>query len=83
MTDPQEMTCQKLVELLTEYLEGTLAETERSRFERHLAECDGCQTYIEQMRQTIRTMGKLEKFRIPPEALRKFLSIFRNWKKGE
>lgn len=83
MADPQEMSCKELVELITEYLEGMLPEPERARFERHLAQCDGCQTYIEQMRQMIGALGKIEERSIPPEVLEKFLLVFRNWKKDQ
>ena len=33
----QELTCQQLVELVTDYLEGALSAPERARFEAHLA----------------------------------------------
>ncbi|HLZ38790.1 MAG TPA: zf-HC2 domain-containing protein, partial [Mycobacteriales bacterium] len=45
-----EIDCQDLVELVTEYLEGTLPPELRRRFEDHLALCEGCDTYVEQMR---------------------------------
>jgi predicted anti-sigma-YlaC factor YlaD len=54
-----EMTCKELVELVTEYLEGTLSALDCGRFEEHLAECPGCHTYLQQMRQTIRVLGRL------------------------
>src|SRR5690348_8905597 len=47
------LTCREFVELATEYLEGTMSDEDRSRFEQHLAICPGCVTYVEQMRQTI------------------------------
>ena len=36
------LTCQELVEIVTAYIEETLPEAERQRFDMHLAECDGC-----------------------------------------
>ena len=51
------LSCRELVELVTAYLEGTLPAGARKRFEAHLAECDGCTTYLEQMRTTIRLSG--------------------------
>lgn len=47
------MTCQELVELVTEYLEGALSREDRSRFEAHVAECPGCATYLSQFEATI------------------------------
>ena len=51
------LVCREFVELVTDYLEGTLPEEERVRFEAHLAECDGCTGYLEDMR---RVVGSLE-----------------------
>ncbi len=62
-----ELTCRELVELVTEYLEGTLPEPERLRFDAHLAECPYCQTYLEQMRQTIAPVGRLTEDTIDAE----------------
>src|SRR5919202_239483 len=73
------LSCQGLVVLVTEYLEGRLLPAERERFEMHLAICDGCREYVEQMRQTIRLLGKLTEDAIQPEAKRKLLSAFRDW----
>jgi anti-sigma factor RsiW len=76
------MTCKELVELVTEYLEGALPPDERTRFETHLASCQGCTNYLAQMQQTIRLSGKLTEQTIPPDAGGELLRIFRNWKKG-
>ncbi|HEX4841631.1 MAG TPA: zf-HC2 domain-containing protein [bacterium] len=81
MTIP-EMSCQELVELVTEYLEGTLSESDKARFQAHLKECDGCETYLEQMRLAIRALGRLTDTSIPPDAQQKLLMAFRNWKKN-
>ena len=54
-----EMSCRELVRLITDYLEGELSVRDRRRFQRHLRGCDGCTTYVEQMRQTIHLTGGL------------------------
>ena len=76
------LTCQELVELVTDYLEGTLPAADRARFEEHLAQCPNCSTYLEQMRQTIRALGMLPEESITPEARQELLEAFRNWKRG-
>jgi anti-sigma factor RsiW len=48
------MTCQELVELVTDYFDGALDAATRAEFDAHLAVCPGCVTYLEQMRTTIR-----------------------------
>jgi anti-sigma factor RsiW len=72
------LVCREFVELVTDYLDGTLPEGERVRFEAHLAECDGCAGYLEDMR---RLVGSLHEVPEPPpdEATREaLLSAFRD-----
>ncbi len=51
------MTCREFVAFLMEYLSGTLAESERTTFEEHLAECDACVIYLKSYAETVR-LGK-------------------------
>ena len=76
------MTCQELTEVLTDYLEGVMPLEDRARFDAHLAICDGCATYVEQMRQTIRLTGELTTEAIAPAARDTLLAAFRGWKHG-
>ena len=76
------LACQEFVELVTEYLEGTLSAAERQRFEEHLAGCTGCDNYLDQMRQTIDLTGTLSEQSIDPAVLDTFLGIFREWKQS-
>ena len=45
--------------MVTAYLDGSLDPETRARFEQHLLGCDGCQTYLEQFRVTIATIGRV------------------------
>jgi anti-sigma factor RsiW len=74
------MTCRELVELVTEYLEGSLPQGERERFEAHLAICEGCTAYVEQIRVAIRVTGNLSEEELSPEATDRLLAAFRSWK---
>lgn len=76
------MSCKELVEVITEYLEGTLPAEDRARFGRHLAGCEGCQAYLDQMRQTIGALGRLPPESLSPEAETKLLEAFRGWREG-
>ncbi len=80
MSTAEALSCQELVELVTDYFEGSLAPEDRGRFEGHLAECVGCQTYFEQMRMTIRLTGSLRTEDIDPGAEEILLRAFRDWK---
>ena len=73
------MTCQELVELVTDYLEGALAPAERERFEQHLEGCQGCRAYLAQMRCTIQTAARLTEDSLPAEAKEELLGLFRRW----
>lgn len=77
-----EMACKELVELITEYLEGTLSPEDQVRFEQHLTDCDGCHAYLEQMQQVVRTLGHLPEEPISPVAERTLLDAFRTWRQG-
>jgi len=59
MADNTDLTCQELVELVTDYLEASLSASQRARFDEHLAKCTGCRNYLAQMRQTINLAGTL------------------------
>jgi anti-sigma factor RsiW len=74
-----EMTCRELVELVTEYLDGALSAPDRRRFEDHLADCPGCRTYLQQMQQTVRTLGQLSEETIQPQVREELLQRFRRW----
>ena len=73
------MNCIQLVELVTEYLEGSMPADQRARFDEHIAGCDGCTTYLEQVRITIRLTGMLSEEQIAPDARETLLGVFRDW----
>jgi anti-sigma factor RsiW len=76
----RDLACRELVELVTDYFEDALPRRDRRRFERHVAGCDGCRTYVEQMRVTSRALGGLTEETISPEARDALLHAFRDWK---
>ncbi|MET7770291.1 zf-HC2 domain-containing protein [Nocardia sp. NPDC005366] len=53
-----ELHCDEVVELVTDYLEGAMTEAEAARFLRHLEYCAGCDDYLDQVRTTIRALGR-------------------------
>jgi anti-sigma factor RsiW len=80
MQPEAELTCAELVELVTDYLEGQLADDERRRFDAHLAACDGCSTYVEHMRATIAVSRRVPDPELPPELEQRLLDAFRGWR---
>jgi anti-sigma factor RsiW len=79
----KKLTCRELVELVTDYLDGSLSRRDRVRFEEHIAACGNCTQYVEQFRETIRLTGTLRESDVPPEAEAALLEQFEAWKRGE
>jgi anti-sigma factor RsiW len=80
--DVEQLSCQELVELVTDYLEGALSEEQAARFEDHIDRCGACKLYLEQIRQTIAVAGTLTADSLSPEAERALLDAFRGWRSG-
>jgi anti-sigma factor RsiW len=83
MIDVEGLSCQELVELVTDYLEGALDERDRRAFERHLEHCDGCTEYVEQLRTTIRLTGALRLEDLSTAAESALLQAFRDWRRRD
>jgi anti-sigma factor RsiW len=74
----EHVSCQEVVELVTDYLEGALTPEQAALFEQHLNFCDGCDWYVEQLRTTIATVGRIEPEEVPPEMRTRLLAAFRD-----
>jgi anti-sigma factor RsiW len=72
-------TCQEIVELATEYVEGALTTAQMTQFELHLNFCEGCVAFVEQIRATAAMAGRLSEEQIPEETKVKLLEAFRHW----
>jgi predicted anti-sigma-YlaC factor YlaD len=79
----REIPCQEIVELITDYLQGTMSRSESRRLEAHLAGCENCSEYLRQMRVTIRASGMLREEDLTPETREEFAGMFRLWQSGE
>ncbi len=79
-----ELSCQELVELVTAYLDDAMPPDEHERFVRHLRVCPGCDTYVEQIRETTRLTGEMPtETSLPDDAREALLAQFRNWKEPQ
>jgi anti-sigma factor RsiW len=76
--DEDPLVCREFVELVTEYLEGALPDSERARFEAHLAECDGCTGYLEDMRRLVGSLHEAPDSPPDPETRETLLRAFRD-----
>ena len=79
----EELSCQDIIEIVTDYVEEAMPPEERQRFEHHLSYCPGCVTYVEQIRETIRRTGRIPREDSLPPALREgLLTQFRAWQRA-
>jgi anti-sigma factor RsiW len=80
-----ELVCREIVELLTEYLGGTLSVQDRTRFDEHLATCPPCTAYIAQVRTTLDLAAELGTAGNRPDAEveQRLHQIFRDWHAGK
>jgi anti-sigma factor RsiW len=77
----EHVTCQEVVELVSDYLDQALPPEEASLFEQHVNFCDGCDWYLDQMRSTVQTVGRISEQDVPDETRAKLLAAFRGWKR--
>jgi anti-sigma factor RsiW len=80
LSPSDEIVCRELVELVTPYLEDSLPPEERALVDQHLAGCDGCEAYVQQMRLTIRAIGHVSEDAITSKTREDVLAIFRSWR---
>jgi anti-sigma factor RsiW len=76
----EHLSCQEVVELVTEYLDGSLSSDDASLFEQHLNFCDGCVWYVDQLRTTVDALGELREEHLSADAKDRLMGAFRSWK---
>jgi anti-sigma factor RsiW len=80
-TPRRDYTCQEVVGLASDYLEGAMTPEQRTRFEVHLNFCDGCHRFVDQVRETAAAAGTMPVEEIPAELKDSLLAAFRDWKR--
>lgn len=69
------LRCLDIVELLGEYLDGTLDPATAAALRAHLADCQECTAFVNTYRRTVQTTRELREEPLP-EALRQRLVAF-------
>lgn len=77
----ESLTCQELVELVTDYFDNALGPADRARFDAHVAECPGCDIYLRQMQTTLELIGATADLETRPE-VSELLDAFRDWRRS-
>ena len=73
-----ELECREFVEQVTAFLEGALSTEAEQDLVDHLALCDGCERYLDQIRQTTQSLGALPADTLPSDARNALLNAFRS-----
>jgi anti-sigma factor RsiW len=73
---PRDIACNELVELLTEYLEGTLPPDEVAAIDEHLTGCEACRAYLDQLRTTIDALGSVRTPTLADDTVDALLAAF-------
>jgi anti-sigma factor RsiW len=74
----EHITCQEVVELVTDYFDGAMSPEDAALFEQHLNFCDGCDWYVEQIRRTVATVGRVPDAEVPAATRERLLRAFRD-----
>jgi anti-sigma factor RsiW len=77
---PHPLVCQQAVELMSDYLDGSLSRRDRRRLTAHLALCDACTAYLEQLRVTIAASGQISADDLAPAALETLIELFERFR---
>jgi anti-sigma factor RsiW len=75
----EDLACQEVVEIVSDYLDGRLAPAERRRFEAHLQGCPYCTEYVAQLREVGGALRGLAAESIALERRDALLEAFRGW----
>ena len=76
----KDLVCQQAVELVTDYLEGSLSRRDRRRFEAHLRSCPNCSAYLEQIRTTIALAGAVDMEELTADTKQDLIDLYRRWR---
>jgi anti-sigma factor RsiW len=77
------LVCRQAVELMSDYLDGALSSRDQRRLARHLAACDACDAYLEQLRAVIAASGRAEPDDLDPEVLEGLVVLYRQFRADE
>lgn len=75
----ENLPCNVVVELLTDYLDGALDPGTAASLEHHLELCPPCVVFLEQFRATIDAVGHLPDDTLSDEAMSELEAAFRGY----
>lgn len=75
------ISCADALELMTDHIEGALSRDGAQRMREHLAGCEPCGVYLDQLRATIRvarSAGSEQQFNVDPARMQSLAELFRD-----
>jgi anti-sigma factor RsiW len=79
--DPARLECKEVVELVSEFLGGSMTAEDRARLEQHLLVCPPCTLHVAQVKATVRYLAELRVDRTPAQVGPALIDVFRQWQK--
>ena len=79
-TSVRELSCQEVVELVTDYLEDAMDAPLRASFDAHLAVCPHCTHYLEQIEAAIGIAGTIRVDELSPSFRAGLVEAFRDFR---
>ncbi len=73
---PSKLTCERVTELIIDYMTGDLAPAVSAAFETHLYRCQDCEVFLKTYRETIQVTRTVSYDTIPPEMLNRIHQFF-------
>ena len=72
--------CQECIELLTDYLEGTLDQATKSKLDEHLSACAPCINFVKTFQQSsdMTRLLREQRVEVPPEVQERVKSFLRD-----
>ena len=78
MEDPQsEIECRECIDLLVDYIDGTLAKHQTELLGWHLESCEPCVAFVNTYRGTVDAARQLRETRLPPELRQKLIAFLK------
>ncbi len=79
---PKGATCEELLAILSDYVDGTAVPCICHELESHLKDCNPCRVVVDTMRKTIQLYRENEPRELPPDFQARLHECLRtNWKK--
>lgn len=72
----KDLSCVKLRQMSSDFLEGTLGPKDMWRFSYHTERCKGCGTFVSSLRATIQTLNSLPSQNAPEDLKQRLMKQF-------